>query len=178
MIILLGPFLGLPIAFLPIQLLWINLLTDGLPGVALASEKEEKNVMSRPPRPPAEGVFAHGMGWHVLLVGLLMAAITLTVQKMHLHLEESHWRTMAFTVLCFSQLAHVLSIRSESESLFKTGILSNKPLFLAVTVTFILQLGTIYAPWMNTIFHTSPLGAKDLLLVITLSFFIILAGEF
>ncbi len=177
LIILIGPFLGLPIAFLPIQLLWINLLTDGLPGVALASEKEEKNVMSRPPRPPSEGIFAQGMGWHILLVGFLMAAITLTVQRMNLDLEESYWRTMAFTVLCFSQLAHVLSIRSENESLFKTGIFSNKPLFIAVSVTILLQLGTIYLPWMNAIFHTTPLSAKDLLLVTALSFLIIVAVE-
>ncbi len=177
MIILLGPFLGLPIAFLPIQLLWINLLTDGLPGIALAAEKAETNVMKRPPRPPAEGIFAHGMGWHVLLVGFLMAAITLTVQRLNLHHEESHWRTLAFTVLCFSQLAHVLVIRSENASIFKIGVFSNKPLFIAVMITFILQLGTIYIPWMNQIFHTSPLTWHELLMIMAASSLIIFAVE-
>ncbi len=177
MIILLGPFLGLPIAFLPIQLLWINLLTDGLPGIALAAEKAEKDVMKRPPRPPAEGIFAHGMGWHVLLVGFLMATITLTLQRLNLHHEESHWRTMAFTVLCFSQLAHVLSIRSEKESIFKLGLFSNIPLFIAVTTTFFLQLGTIYIPWMNQIFHTSPLAWYELLMVTAASSLVIFAVE-
>lgn len=177
MIILLGPFLGLPIAFLPIQLLWINLLTDGLPGIALAAEKAEKDVMSRPPRPPAEGIFAHGMGWHVLMVGLLMAAITLTVQRLNLHHEESHWRTLAFTVLCFAQLAHVLVIRSEKESIFKMGLFSNKSLFMAVAVTFFLQLGTIYIPWMNHVFHTSPISLGELCMLLAVSSLIILAVE-
>ncbi len=177
LIILSAPFFGLPITFLPIQLLWINLLTDGLPGVALAAEREEKDVMNRPPRPPSEGIFAHGMNWHVLLMGLLMAAITLTVQKTNLHLEESRWRTLAFTVLCFCQLAHVLAIRSEKESLFRINLFSNKPLFFAVVLTFILQLGTLYIPWMNDVFHTSPLGAKDLLLAVSVSFIVIVAVE-
>ncbi len=177
LIIFLGPIFGLPITFLPIQLLWINLLTDGLPGVALAAEKEEKDVMNRPPRPPSEGIFAHGMNWHVLLMGLLMAAITLIVQKTNLHREESHWRTMAFTVLCLSQLAHVVAIRSEKESLFRINIFSNKPLFFAVLLTFVLQLGTIYIPWMNSVFHTSPLGPKDILMAAAVSFIIILAVE-
>ncbi|MBI4432974.1 MAG: cation-translocating P-type ATPase [Candidatus Omnitrophica bacterium] len=177
LIIFAAPFLGLPITFLPIQILWINLLTDGLPGVALAAEKEEKNVMQRPPRPPKESVFAHGMGWHVVLVACLMAAITLTVQKMFSHLEEAHWRTLAFTSLCFCQLAHVLAIRSEKESLFSMGIFSNRPLFIAVSVTFLLQLTTIYAPFMNDIFYTTPLSAHELLIIGASASLVIIAVE-
>jgi P-type Ca2+ transporter type 2C len=133
--------------------------------------------MDRPPRPSSEGIFAHGMVWHVVLVGFLMAAITLTFQKMNLHLEESRWRTLAFTALCFSQLAHVLVIRSDKESLFRIGFFSNRPLFFAVAVTFILQLGTIYVPWMNDVFHTSPLSAMELLSTVAISFLVILAVE-
>ncbi len=177
LIILAAPFLGLPIPFLPIQLLWINLLTDGLPGVALAAEKEEKDVMSRPPRPPSEGIFARGMGWHVIWVGILMAGITLGVQAANLHLEEARWRTMAFTTLCFCQLAHVLVIRSEKESLFRMSLLSNKPLLAAVSITFILQLCTLYIPWMNDVFHTAPLSAGELAGVLGISCTVILAVE-
>ena len=123
--IFLAPFLGLPIPLLPIHILWVNLVTDGLPGLALAAEPEEEGIMRRPPRPPQESVFAHGMWQHMLWVGLLIGALTLLAQAAAIAAGSAHWRTMAFTVLTLSQLAHVLAIRSERESLFRQGIASN-----------------------------------------------------
>lgn len=177
-IIFLAPFLGLPMPFLPIQILWINLLTDGLPGLALAAEPAEKNIMNRPPRSPQEGIFAHGLGLHVIWVGLLMAALTLGSQAILLANKYPHWQSIIFTVLCFSQLAHVLAIRSERQSLFTQGLLSNKPLFITVIATFFLQMGTLYIPIFNEVFKTQPLTLGELSICFALSSIILFAVEF
>jgi P-type Ca2+ transporter type 2C len=158
----LAPLIGLPVPLLPIQILWINLVTDGLPGLALAVEPEEADIMRRPPRPPQESVFAHGLGVHVLWVGPLMAALVLGMQAWSLATDSAHWHTMVFTTLCFAQLAHVLAIRSERESLFTQGLFSNRALLGAVCLTFLLQLATIYVPALNGVFKTAPLSLADL----------------
>jgi Ca2+-transporting ATPase len=175
--IFLAPFLGLPIPLLPVQILWINLVTDGLPGLALSVEPEETDVMRRPPRPPAEGVFAHGLGVHAVWVGLLMAGLTLGTQAWFFHAGSPHWQTMAFTVLCLAQLAHVLAIRSERQSLFTQGLLSNKPLLGAVALTLGLQLATIYVPPLNAVFKTQPLGAAELALAVGVAGVVCVAVE-
>jgi Ca2+-transporting ATPase len=164
----LAPFLGLPVPLLPIQILWINLVTDGLPGLALAVEREERDVMQRPPRKVGEGVLARGLGTHVLWVGLFMAALTLGAQAWHVDagLPQAHWQTIVFTMLCFVQLGHVLAVRSERESLFTLGLLSNKPLLAAVAIAVALQLSIIYVPVLNRLFHTQPLDAATLALTI------------
>ncbi|MGE5319975.1 MAG: cation-translocating P-type ATPase, partial [Hyphomicrobiaceae bacterium] len=123
--IFLAPFLGLPMPLLPIHILWINLVTDGLPGLALAGERAERSVMRRPPRPPTESLFAHGMWQHIVWVGLLMGGVSLLTQAWAIHIGSAHWQSMVFTVLTLSQLGHVLAIRSERESLFTQGLLSN-----------------------------------------------------
>jgi P-type Ca2+ transporter type 2C len=173
----LAPLCGLPIPLLPIQILWINLVTDGLPGLALTAEPEEANIMRRPPRPPQEGIFAHGLGWHVLWVGPLMAGLTLGTQAWSLATGSSHWQTMVFTVLCWSQLAHVLAIRSERESLFRLGLLSNMPLFAAVILTFLLQMATIYVPALNSIFKTVPLSLPEVIITIAIAAVVFVAVE-
>ena len=160
--IFLAPFFLLPIPLLAIHILWINLVTDGLPGLALASEPAEKNIMKRPPRKPKENIFSNGMGKHILWVGFLMGITTLGIQYWAINSENSHWQTMAFTVLCFSQMGHVMAIRSDRESLFKIGLLSNKPLLGALFLTVVLQLILIYSPFFNGIFKTQPLSMYEL----------------
>jgi Ca2+-transporting ATPase len=175
--IFLAPFLGLPIPLLPIQILWINLVTDGLPGLALAVEPEETDVMRRPPRSPQEGVFAHGLGVHAIWVGLLMAGLTLGTQAWFFHAGSTRWQTMAFTVLCLAQLAHVLAIRSERESLFKLGLFSNAPLLGAVCLTLALQLATVYVPGLDDVFMTEPLSVAELALAVAAAAVIFVAVE-
>lgn len=167
--IFLAPFLGLPIPLLPIHILWINLVTDGLPGLALTAEPAEKGVMARPPRAPSESVFAHGMWQHIIWVGFSMAAVTLFTQAWAIHTGTSHWQTMVFTVLTLSQMGHVLAIRSERDSLFQQGIFSNLPLLGAVALTFVLQLATIYLPAAQEIFRTEALTLGELVLCLALS---------
>jgi Ca2+-transporting ATPase len=176
--IFLAPFLGLPIPLLPTHILWINLVTDGLPALALTAEPAERGVMQRLPRPPQESLFSHGMWQHMIWVGLLMAGLTLFAQAWAYHTGSSHWQTMAFTVITLSQLGHVMAIRSEKESLFSMGIFSNKPLALAVVVTFLLQMATIYVPAFNPIFKTEPLSMSELVLCLVLSSVVFFAVEF
>jgi Ca2+-transporting ATPase len=172
----LAPFLGLPIPLLAIHILWVNLITDGLPGLALASEPAEADLMKRPPRNPKESIFSNGMGWHILWVGLLMAVVTLSTQAWAIHVSDAHWQTMTFSVLCFSQLGHVLAIRSGT-SFFKTNFFSNKPLLGALIITAGLQLMVIYVPFLNEIFKTSALTLTELLLTIAASSIVFWAVE-
>jgi Ca2+-transporting ATPase len=173
--IFLAPFLGLPIPLLPIHILWINLVTDGVPGLALAAEPGEKNIMSRPPRHPQESIFAKGLGVHIAWVGLLMGAVSILAQALFIDSSQTHWQTMVFTVLCLSQMGHVLAIRSEEESFFKQR--ANRPLLGAVLLTFALQLATIYIPFLNPIFSTQPLSARELMATMLLSTVVFVAVE-
>ncbi len=161
-VILLAPFLGLPIPLLPIHILWINLVTDGLPALALANEKAEQDVMNRPPRAPKESLFSDGVGYHIVWVGILMAAVTLGTQAWATSQGIEHWQTMVFTVLALSQLGHVLGVRSDRTFLYKQGLFSNPALMASVAITFGLQMAVIYLPFMNEIFKTQPLSLYEL----------------
>jgi P-type Ca2+ transporter type 2C len=167
--IFLAPMLMLPIPILPIHILWVNLVTDGLPGLALAAEPAERGIMQRAPRAPTESLFANGMWQHILGVGLLIGGLCLGVQAWALATGHAHWQTMVFTVLTLSQMAHVLAIRSETEPLWRLGLLSNRPLLGAVSLTFALQMATIYVPLLNPIFKTQPLSAAELVLCLAVS---------
>lgn len=173
----LAPFLGLPMPLLPIHILWINLVTDGLPAVALASEKPEKDLMNRPPRPPKESLFADGVGYHILWVGILMAAVTLFTQNWAIQKEIQNWQTMVFTVLSVSQLGHVMAVRSDRTFLFKQGFFGNKPLIISVVFTFGLQMAVIYFPFFNRVFKTQPLEWKELLFCLLMALIVFHAVE-
>ena len=166
--ILCAPLFGLPIPLLPVQILWVNFITDGLPGLALATEPAEANIMERPPYDPRRSIFAGGMGVHILLVGLLIGASTITVQAWAIDKHLPHWQTMTFTVLCFSQLGNVVAIRSR-ESLFKIGLLSNKPMLGALIITITLQVIIIYTPFFNSVFKTQALSLSEFAITIGIS---------
>jgi len=180
-VLFLAPLFGLPIPLLPIHILWVNLVTDGLPGLALAAEPAERGVMRRPPRPPRESVFAHGLWQHALWVGLLIGGLCLGVQAWAMaggdDQAKAHWQTMVFTVLTLAQMAHLLAIRSERESLFSLGLASNWPLTAAVALTLVLQMATIYVPWLQPIFRTQPLSAAELALCFALAGVVFVAVE-
>lgn len=171
MTLAIAPLLGLPMPLLPIHILWVNLVTDGLPGLALAAEPAERGIMRRPPRPPEESLFAHGMGWHIIWVGLLLTACCLGLQHWAIQYDggNAHWQTMVFTTLTLGQMAHVLAIRSETESLLTQGLRSNTPLLGAVALTFALQMATIYMPFLHPIFKTQALSLSELALCLGLA---------
>ncbi|MBN1556908.1 MAG: cation-translocating P-type ATPase [Lentisphaerae bacterium] len=173
----LAPFIGLPVPLLPIHILWINLVTDGLPGLALTAEPEEKDIMTRPPRHPRESIFAHGMVRQIIWVGLLMGVVSLFTQAWSLDSGQENWQTMVFTVLCLSQIGNVLALRSDRRSLFSLGLFSNKPLLGAALLTVGLQMAVIYVPALNPVFKTAPLSAANLARVLGLSLIVFLAVE-
>jgi len=182
-----APLLGLPIPLLPIHILWVNLVTDGLPGLALAAEPAERGVMQRAPRPPRESIFAHGLWQHTLWVGLLIGGLCLGLQAWVLadaalagagHGDgERRAQTMVFTLLTLAQMAHLLAIRSEHDSLFSQGLLSNRPLLAAVLLTLVLQLATVYLPLLQPIFRTTALSGADLGLCFGLAALVFIAAE-
>jgi Ca2+-transporting ATPase len=171
-----GPIVGLPLALLPIHILWINLISDGLPAISLSFEKAEENIMNRPPRPPQESVFANGRGMHIIWVGLLMAGIALATQYIAIK-NNLHWQTIVFNVLCLSQLGHVLAIKSEKKSLFSGGFLSNIPLIAAVLLSIMLQGIVTYTPFFQPIFKTESLTLLEFVFVIGSSTVVLFAVE-
>ncbi|MDQ4002538.1 MAG: cation-translocating P-type ATPase, partial [Actinomycetota bacterium] len=177
LVMLLGPFLGLPLPLLPLQILWINLVTDGPPALALSAEPAEQGTMRRPPHPPDESIFARGLGRHVLWVGMLMALVSLGVGLWYLRTAPEIWQTMVFTTLTLSQMSHVMAIRTGDQSLFKVGLLSNTPLLGAVALTFVLQILAIYAPLFQGFLDTKALPIADLAIAIALSTIIFWAVE-
>ncbi|MEO8083569.1 MAG: cation-translocating P-type ATPase [Ardenticatenales bacterium] len=160
-VMLVGPLLGMPLPLLPLQILWVNLVTDGLPGLALAVEPAEAGVMNRPPRPPDETIFGRGLGRHVLWVGALLAATSLAAGWSAWRVGDPAWRTMVFTTLTISQMGHAMAVRSERRSLFTLGWRSNLALFGAVVLTLSMQLAAVYAAPLRAALDTVPLGAAD-----------------
>jgi Ca2+-transporting ATPase len=173
----LAPFMGLPIPLLPIHILWINLVTDGLPGLAFTAEPSEPGIMQRRPRPPDENIFAHGMWQHILWVGLFVGGLSIAAQGWAIARGVEYWQTVVFTVLTVSQLFHSLAVRSERASLFSIGLFSNLPMLGAIALTVLLQLAVIYVPALNPIFHTQPLPLADLAVCLALSSLVLVAVE-
>ncbi len=168
-VMLAAPFLGMPLPLLPLQILWMNLVTDGLPALALAMEPAESDTMRRSPFAPQESVFARGLGKHVLWVGILMACLSIGVGYGYWRVNQPNWQTMVFTTLTLSQMAHVMAIRSERNSLLRIGLLSNKHLLAAVSLTIVLQFSLIYVPFLQGVFRTRALSPFDLGLSVLLS---------
>ena len=165
----LAPLFGLPVPLLAIHILWVNLITDGLPALALAYEPAEAQSMQRPPIDPRQTIFANGLGWFIVLAGALIGGTTIGTEAWALRHGIAHWQTMAFTVLCFSQLGLVLAIRSRYESFFSLGLLSNKPLLGAVGLTLALHLLIVYTPFFNNLLSTQPLTGAELGITVAVS---------
>ncbi len=179
--------LGWPLPLLPAQILWINLVTDGLPALALGVEPPEPGVMKRPPRDPNESVFARGMGPFILWVGVYMAICALGLfsyvfRNVHgltgdVMQAEKAARTACFAVLAFLQMANVLAVRSETESVFRIGFWGNRQLIGAVVLTIVMQFAVTYMPWLQSILHTTALSAAHMGLCVGLASTLFFAVE-
>jgi Ca2+-transporting ATPase len=168
-VMVLAPFLGMPLPLVPLQILWINLVTDGLPGLAMTVEPAERDVMTRPPYKPDESVFSRGVGRQILMYGFLMGLVSLAVGYYFWSIGHPYWRTIVFTTITLSQMGNALAIRSNRDSLFKIGLLSNKAMLGAVLLTLVTQLAVVYIPFLQSLFKTGPLTASELLLCLVLS---------
>lgn len=163
--------LALPLPLVPVQILWVNLVTDGLPAMALGLDKPEGNVMQRAPRNPREGVFARGLGFKIITRGILIGIVTLAAFMVTYHNNPDHLvhgQTVAFTTLVMAQLIHVFDCRSE-DSVFSRNPFENIYLIWAVLSSILLLLIVIYLEPLQPIFHTTFLGLHDWLLIIFLS---------
>jgi len=180
-VMLLAPFIGMPLPLTSLQILWINLVTDGLPGLALAIEPAERQVMQRPPYPPRENIFGRGMARDILWIGLLMGLTSLGAGYLYYRLYPSApvelWQTITFTTLTLAQMGNALATRSDRDTLWQIGLTSNKTMLGSVLLTFALQMAVIYLPFLNRAFSTTPLSLRDLLISLGFSVIVFLAVE-
>lgn len=163
-VMLAAPFMGMPMPLSPIQILWINLVTDGLPGLALTIEPSERSIMKRPPILQKTNIFGRGLGRDVLWIGLLMGLVSLLTGFFFWKGGGESWHTIVFTTLTMAQMGNALAIRSQRDSLFTIGLLSNPAMLGSVLLTFALQLAVIYVPFLQNIFDTTALTLAELLI--------------
>lgn len=171
LVIAAAPLIGLGgVPLSPLQILWMNLVTDGLPALALAVEPAEPDVMERPPMNPRESIFAQGLGAYMIRIGIIFAIISIALMwwaYQHTHAEgyqgdPDTWKTMVFTTLCIAQMGHALAVRSNTRLIFELNPFSNPYLLGAVTVTTALQLALIYVPPLRDFFNTHALSLQEL----------------
>jgi len=180
-VMLVAPLLGLPIPLNAIQILWINLVTDGLPGLALGIEPTAPDTMKRPPHPPTESVLARGLGKYMILIGPLMGIVALLPELLNnftaMEFSGATWRTMVFSTLALAQMGNALAIRSDRLTIFQLGIFTNPALIGAVVLTFALQMAVIYVPFLQNIFDTTALTFGQLMLSLGLSMIVFIVVE-
>jgi P-type Ca2+ transporter type 2C len=180
LVMLLAPLVGISLALLPLQLLWLNLLTDGLLGLGLGVEPAEPDTMKRPPRSPQESFFSEGLWRHIVWVGLVIGLLALGVGALHhdgANPADARWQTMIFTALAFMQIGQALASRSDRVSIVALGLWSNPLLLVLALVTAVLQLGVIYLPFLDQFFQVTPLSVPELLLCIGLGGLVLLLME-
>lgn len=177
----LGIVMGMPVVLLPVQILLVNLVTDGLPAIALGLEPPERDIMNRPPRKSTEGFFAGGLMWKIVIRGVLIGLSTLAsfTSVMHMGGSLEACRTAALITLVASQLIHVFECKSEYGSLFSIRLFSNIKLILAVIVSLAALVAAVVIPFMQGVFATVPLTNEQLFAAIGFSVIIpILSGLF
>ncbi|HWR44768.1 calcium-translocating P-type ATPase, SERCA-type [Sporomusa sp.] len=167
----LAALLGLPMPLLPVQILWVNLVTDGLPAMALGVDPNNPNIMQRPPRHPGESVFSRGLSRKIIGRGIQIGLSTLFVFSVVYYLQNdlALARTAAFATLVYCQMFHVFDCRSETATIFELKFTSNKYLLAAVTFSTVMQLSVMYIPFLSAIFSTVPLSLGNWALVLTVS---------
>ena len=163
---------GVPLS--PLQILWMNLVTDGLPALALAMEPPEPNVMRRPPYNPTESIFARGLGLYIIRIGIIFAIITTALMAWGYNYTQisgdpNRWKTMVFTTLCLGQMGHALAIRSNTQLTLQLNPLSNPYLLAAVSLTSVLQLMLIYVAPLRNFFNTQWLSPMELAICVGFS---------
>jgi Ca2+-transporting ATPase len=177
-LMLAGPLLNMPIPLLPLQILWINLVTDGLPGLALSEERGERDTMERPPFDPKKGIFSGGLGIQIIWIGILMGIVSLLVGFTYWKMDPNGpWQTMVFTTLVLSQMGNALATRSFRDSFFTDGPFRNRLMVFAVITTFLLQMVLLYVPFFQRVFKTEPLSIENLMICLGASTVVFAAVE-
>ena len=161
-----------------IQLLWLNLVTDGAPALALGTEKGDPDLMEQPPRPPTEPIINRFMQWGVAIQAIAITGTTLLAFNLGLsHSEPEFAETLAFATLSISELLRAFTSRSERYPIFKIGIFGNKWMNLAVATSLVMILAVIYTPFLNEIFNTLPMGWTEWEIILPLVLIPSIAAE-
>jgi Ca2+-transporting ATPase len=171
LVMLLTPFFGIAVALEPLQLLWLNLLTDGLLGLGLGVEPAEKGIMNKPPRQPQASLFNEGLGRHITWVGVFIGLVALGVIYTFYdpaYPDDGTWQTMLFTTLAFLQVGQALASRSSRESFFTLGWRSNPTLIWLLLLVIGLQLVVVYLPLLERFFNVDTLSLPELLICVLL----------
>ena len=168
-VMLFGPLLGMPLPLLPLQILWINLVTDGASGLALSVEPPERDAMRRPPYPPAEGILGRGIATHIVWVGTLMGLIPLCAGWFYWQHHDPDWQSMVFSLLAFGQIFQTLAAHSWSDSAFASGRRPTRVLICSISLTLTSTLAILYMPFLQRVFGTRALSPGDLLVCLILS---------
>jgi Ca2+-transporting ATPase len=176
--ILVTVFSGLPLPLIPVQILWVNLVTDSFPGLALAADPPSEDVLSKPPRPTHERIISRGVIIRLLLVATIMAAGTVGIFYWGLLADGIvKARTLAFAVMAIFQLFNSLNVRSATSSIFSIGLLSNRWLVMAIVTGIVLQIAAIHLPFMQTLFRTTPLSTIEWFFVVLVASTVLWAEE-
>jgi len=176
-VMLLAPLFGMPLPLLPLQILWMNLVTDGLPALALGVEPAEENIMKRPPYSSKESIFGRGLVAFVAVMGVVMSLVALGIGIWAFRSGDPAWQTLLLTTLTFSQLILALEVRSERNSLFRVGLFTNPLMVAAFLSTMGLQAAVVYVPFLQRVFSTAPLGARDLLIALASGLVVLVVAE-
>ena len=172
LVMLLAPLFGISVALLPLQLLWLNLLTDGLLGFGLGLEPAEQNIMQKKPRAPHASIFANGVGPQIIRIGLFIGAAAMAVGIIFYRKDTADtntWQTMLFTSLAFLQIGQALGSRSFKKEGFSFNLSENPAIFIMIALVIILQLLVIYAPYISKFFNVTPLSPLELLICFIMS---------
>jgi len=190
-VFLIAPFCGMPLPLLPVQILWMNLVTDGFPAMGLGLEPSERDIMTRPPRDPAAPIIDWMQGIRILWIGLLIAVLSMLVgygawqgegapagaDSHDAKVVAAEWQTMLFCTMVFAQLFLAFSERSDRHSLLTIGLLSNKYVLVAVLGALACQLGVVYLPFCQTLFKTAALSGTQLALCLATGLAVLVAAE-
>ena len=165
------------IPLVPLQLLWLNLLTDGLLGLGLGVEPAESLTMQRPPLSPKSNIFSDGVGGQILRTGIIIGIISVSIGIIAWAGQNPNWQTMIFSGLAFAQMWQALATRSFRDSVFQTGLFTNKVMFSMIILTLLMQLAAVYVPFLQVFLSTKPLSLNELLLCILVSGLVLFETE-
>ena len=165
------------IPLLPLQLLWLNLLTDGLLGVGLGVEPAESSTMQRPPIPPKSGIFSDGVGGQILRTGFVIGIISIAIGVVAWADGNPRWQTMMFSGIAFAQVWQALATRSFRDSIFKSGLFTNMAIFYMIVLVMVMQLAAIYVPLLQKFLATEALTLNELLITFGVSSLVLVETE-
>jgi Ca2+-transporting ATPase len=169
--------MNLPLILIPVQILWINLVTDGISALALGAEPAERDIMQQQPRNQKESILRRKAGIAVFIIGMWLGLITIFVFRTRYEIDLEQARTLAFTGLVLFETINVLNFRSDRFSLHQTGFLSNPYLMVSLGLIILIQIGAVYLPFFQTLLGTVPIGVEDWFFLIILGVPVLLAGE-